>query len=524
MGFIQVNPDGDGFVDNGTGRRFVPIGANYAAMLDMVNYRGKPRRFTGLFGVDRETEADPLAEAKKYMQKLGDLGLNVIRIWTEPQDFFPFGNRLDPATTDQFDRFLDLCRQHGIHVSVGMHLAPSPTGWPFHNFQPPFNQILLEHLHLFGLRWGKHEQIFSWTIVGEGQLPWYTRWLGEQWPHWLQYWYNDDLDALRKAWGGLTGVHFHSFADAPVPPRNIGACLGIDRVVIGRLDELPGDPWAGSTWRYDWRIFLEHIGARRVHQEVGVLRRAGAKQMMTVGANSWSFPNLPASQMTMGYNPYFLADSLDYFCEHNYPMPQCLPGGHGNPLDSEENLQRWLTANEIMGRLYTSLGKPVILEEWGWYGPGRAEFAGVDMGTRTAEDQLRYCDRMMESTQHCFQGWMYWMHRDMPHDGDLTQVSGLFRAGGALKPWGKRYGEWARKLRTNPPAVATAKATVDLDMKRMLTDDRFHETWWDKTIREYPQRGPLDFRYVFERKPLTDWPNDIRPLDIQTGPTDYWAK
>lgn len=524
MSFIRVTKTGQGFENSTTGKRFVPIGTNYAALMDVVNDKGKLRRFTQLFGVDRETETDGLAEAKKYMKKLGDLGMNVIRIWTEPQDLFPLGNRLDPQGADRFDRFLDICGENGIYVSVGMHLAASPTGWPFHNFQPPYNQILEEHLHLMGKRWGNRPEIFSWTIVGEGQLPWYTKWLGDQWSNWLRYWYCDDIEALRKAWGGLSGVHFNCFDDAPVPPRNIGACLGIDRVTIGRLKDLPEDPWANSTWRYDWRIFLEHVGARRVHKEVSILRNAGAKQMMTVGANSWTFPNLPASQMTMGYNPYFLADSLDYFCQHNYPMPQCLPGGHGNPMTGEKAFNDWFAANEIMGRIYTSLGKPVVMEEWGWYGPGSASFGNIDMGTLTAEDQLRYCDRMMETSQHFLAGWMYWMHRDMPHDGDLTQVSGLFRADGSIKPWGKRYGEWATRLAQTPPTLVKARATVDLDMKKMLTDDRFHETWWDTMIREYSQRGPLDFRYVFERKPLSDWPNDIRNLDIQTGQMDYWAK
>lgn len=169
---IQTNPNGNGFIDTTTGRRFVPVGTNYAAMLDMVNFRGQPRRFTSLFGVDRETEADGLAEAAKYLKRLGDLGLNVVRIWTEPQDFFPLGNRLDPQAADQLDRFFELCRASGIYVSVGMHLAGGPTGRRLHNFQPPHNEVLLEHLHLLGIRWGKCEQIFSWTIVGEGQLPW----------------------------------------------------------------------------------------------------------------------------------------------------------------------------------------------------------------------------------------------------------------------------------------------------------------------------------------------------------------
>jgi len=43
MELIQVNPRGDGFVDTATGERFVPVGVNYAAMLDVVNYKGKAR-------------------------------------------------------------------------------------------------------------------------------------------------------------------------------------------------------------------------------------------------------------------------------------------------------------------------------------------------------------------------------------------------------------------------------------------------------------------------------------------------
>ena len=83
---IQINPHGDGFIDTVIGRRFVPVGTNYAAMLDMVNCRGQPRRFTSLFGVDRETEADGLAErhpvAPHHHPTQGRLG--VVGVATRP--------------------------------------------------------------------------------------------------------------------------------------------------------------------------------------------------------------------------------------------------------------------------------------------------------------------------------------------------------------------------------------------------------------------------------------------------------
>ena len=329
---IRVNKQKTGFVDEHTGAPFVPVGTNYCNMLDMVRYDGRLCRFAPLFGIDRETLADPLAEACTWMKRLGDLGLNVIRLWTEPTMFLTQGSVLDARTAAMFDTLLDCCQANGIYVSIGMHLTPVASGWRLHNFQPPHQQWLLEQLQLYAQRWGSHEQIFSWTIVGEGQMPWYTRWLGEQWPHWLQFWYNDDLALLKKSWGQLPGVDFNSFADAPVPPRNLWASLGFVDYPPAKLATLPADPYAGSTWRYDWRLFLEQMGARRVHKEVQTLRSGGAKQMIAVGANCWSFPNLPAGQMSMGYVPNFYLDSVDYLCQHNYPMPQCLPGGLGNPL------------------------------------------------------------------------------------------------------------------------------------------------------------------------------------------------
>ena len=100
----------------------------------------------------------------------------------------------------------------------------------------------------------------------------------------------------------------------------------------------------------------------------------------------------------------------------------------------------------------------------------------------------------------------------------------MFTASGELKPWWKRDREWAGRLQARPPAVAPAKNSVDRDMKRMYTDDRYHETCWHNMFRDYPGRGQLDFRYAFERKPMTDWPEDIRSLSIITQHKDAWAQ
>lgn len=524
----MIRAEAGGFVDGFSGRAFVPVGVNYAAMIDMVNYRGRPRRFAELFGVDRHTAEDGLAEARLWIPRLAELGMNIVRVWIEPHNAFPYATtRLDPHFVKTFDAFLDVCGKNGVRVSVGMSVAGVPTGWVLHNFEAPHDRVLLDHLSSYAARWGKRDEVFSWTVVGEGQLPWYTKRLGEGWPGFLQYWYNDDVAELNASWSGECGVDIRRFEDAPVPPRNIGACLGVDAVTYDRLDALPTDPWGGTNWRYDWRMYLEHVGARRVQREVAALRAGGAEQMIAVGANSWTFPNLPAGIMTMGYNPYFYLDSVDYLCQHNYPMPQCLPGGMGDPLDGNDEMAAWLDTIDIMARIYTSMEKPLVLEEWGWYGGGGSQFAGVALKHRTESEQSAYCEAVVERMQNAYAGWLYWMHRDMPYDGDLTCCSGLYTADGCLKEWGTRYSEWAAKLKRNASERTldhiTPVRTLPLPMKSLMTDDRFHETWWHETIAGWRTEGPARFEPHFERRPMAAWPTDVRDLDIVDASHRAWA-
>ncbi len=508
MGFIRVTPNGQSFEDAATGAPFVPVGSNYCAVVAGQANGGYCGQVFPLFGRDAHTEADGVAEGRRAFARLAALDLNVVRIWLEPDVFFPHGRRIDPAGAAQLDALLDAGRECGLRLSIGMHLCPTPSGGKLAAFEPPHDERLREMLYLLARRWGQEEQIFSWTIIGEGTLPWQTPWLAQRWPAFLQYWYNDDLAALQQAWGDV-GVAFSSFQNAPIPPRNVGYAAGLGAVNPGNLAQLPADPWAGSVWRYDWRLFLEEIGASRVHAEAKALRDGGARQMVTVGNNSWIFPNLACGQMGVGYNPYFYLDSVDYLCQHHYPAPQCLLGGNGDPLDSEEAMQSWEVAVGVMGRIYRSLGKPVVLEEWGWYGGGTSSFL-CELPYRSLDEQDAYGNRLLEATRHTYSGWLYWLWRDMPAAIDITNRSGLYHAdGNTLKPWGRRYGQWAKRLRREPPALQPATRTVDMPMQALYTDDRAHENWLQEEMRRWRTAGPADYRPVFPRKPLTDVQTDL---------------
>lgn len=522
MGFIRVSQDKQGFIDEATGKPFVPIGVNYASTIGpMPRPDGTMGHISALFGIDDHTEPDGLAEGKRMIRRIADLGLNVARVWLEPYDFFPVGERLAPEAADKLDELLTCAGEHDVKFVLNMHLSRLYTGLTFHQdlFQPPHHQRQLEQLHSLARRFGRNENVFSWSIIGEGTMPWQTEWLIRQWPAFLEYWYDADLKLLKEAWGRdafSSGFLIHSFRDAPVPPRPVGLQMPLLEFARRMGDgTLPEDMWAGSTWRYDWRLMLEEIGARRVRAESDALRRGGAQQMITVGNNVWLHPALPAGWMGAGYHPYFYLDCVDYLCQHNYAFFQAMAGFQGDPLDGDEAMNYWLDSMDVMGRFYTSMRMPVVLEEWGWYGGNTSRGVVNDLGFRTEEDQDRFCNLMMETTQHTFAGWFNWTWRDMPGHHDITNASGVYAADGTrVKPWGKSYATWAEKLKAHPPRLKPATGAVDVDMKQVMTSDRAVDSFFRETISRWRADGPFDFRQMYETKPMGQAPIDRRGMDV----------
>ncbi|MDL5050298.1 hypothetical protein QQ054_30300 [Oscillatoria amoena NRMC-F 0135] len=304
MSHIKVSPDGRGFID-AQGNPFVPIGTNYANCIGGYTAGDRSVGYSYLFGVDEYTQKDGLQEALDNFKKIADLGLNVVRIWFEPDEFFPHGYRLDPKAAERFDTLLECCRQNGIFLAIGCAFCPIPSGWILHPFEDENNERHRMQLRVAARRWGQHPNIFSWTVVGEGTLPWQTGEFVQGWKNWLRYWYNDNLAELKKAWSDAPD--FRTFEDAPVPPPNVGLTKGVFAAAPGKIKDLPHDVHEQSTWRYDWRLYLEEIGSRRVAMEADTIRGAGARQMITVGNNMWWFSRSSRRTHGAGLQSLFLS-------------------------------------------------------------------------------------------------------------------------------------------------------------------------------------------------------------------------
>ena len=345
---------GWGFEGVDSGESFVPIGSNYCSVIERAGSGGYMGQLFPLFGTDEYTEKDGVAEARRAFSRLADLGLNVVRTWLEPDVFFPNGLRLDPGGVAKLDGLLDAAAEYDNRVTLGMHLCPIGSqaigGGKIHPYEPPHEERLLEQIAAMAGRWGDRGEVFSWSLVGEGTLPWVTDHMKIRWPAWLEYWYDGSLDKLRDAWG--PDVPFTDFDDAPVPPRATGAtatnCSG--RRHLNYLG-MRGCLKQGQVGATTGACSSKRSGQAQCIVRLASSRQPGAKQMITVGNNCWIFPDLPAGTMGLGYNPYFYLDAVDYLCQHNYPAPQCFPGSIGDPLDSDAAMRYWLTANEVMGRI-----------------------------------------------------------------------------------------------------------------------------------------------------------------------------
>ncbi|MBM4020386.1 MAG: hypothetical protein FJ288_19055, partial [Planctomycetes bacterium] len=71
-----------------------------------------------------------------------------------------------------------------------------------------------------------------------------------------------------------------------------------------------------------------------------------------------------------------------------YPAWECVSGGRGDPLDGGEPLKYWLSCCIGNARM-DHYGKPVVVQEFGWYGGGTSRFL-CDLPYRSEEEHADY--------------------------------------------------------------------------------------------------------------------------------------
>ncbi len=402
MGLIDTTPEGKGFVEVMSGRPYVPFGANY-----YDPNTGWPPKVWQQFDPDRVTE---------HFEIMSRLGANCARVFLTAATFQPDVNTVDEQALRKLDGLIRIARRTGVRLIV-----TGPNPW---EDEPPYWQPdrfagdeALKALERFwtvlGQRYQGEPAIFAWDLANEPQMPWSVPSWGPRWNEWLQAKYVN-RDGLKTGWGDEL----------------------IDSEQMGNVT-IPADvAESGNPRLHDWQLFREHLADQWVQRQVRVLRRVDPTHLITAGYVQWSYPVVRPGDPSLysAFNPHRQSEWLDFISVHFYPLM-------GRPFGSRDNWLRNLTYLQAI-LAYCSVGKPVVVEEYGWYGGG----APPERPYLDEDQQERWIAAEIEASRRLAQGWLSWPFADTPDATDMAMFGGLVKKDMTWKRWAVHFRSYAANL------------------------------------------------------------------------------
>ncbi len=421
MGLISVSTDGKGFVEQSSGRPYVPFGTNYYD----PNTGWAPK-------IWRQFDANRVT---RHFEVMRDLGVNCARVFLTAATFQPDINTIDEQALAKLDTLVRIARLSGIRLILTGpdHWEGSPSYWKPDRFA---GERALEALDNFwrtvGKRYRGEPAIFAWDLLNEPHIPWFMETWRPMWNRWLQVEYGT-WEKLKTDWAGEI-KEGESWGDIAASENK--ASKGNPRLLA-------------------WQRFREHLADEWVRRQVEAIRQADPTHLVTVGYIQWSYPLVRGGNPSLyaAFNPQRQAKWLDFMCIHFYPLL-------GRPLESKEAWDRNLAYLQSV-LAYCHVGKPVVLEEFGWYGGG----APRGQPSLTEEQQDRWIIAEIEATRRLADGWLSWPFADTPTSTDMSKYGGLVRADLTRKPWAKSFVTYASKLTDLPqptPALPACDVTTSL--------------------------------------------------------------
>jgi hypothetical protein len=406
LGLIAVAPGGTGFVEQGTGRAFVPFGTNYydpnTGWAPKIWQQFDPNRVTNHFKV------------------MSDLGVNGARVFLAAATFQPDVNTVSEEALAKLDTLVQIARQSGIRlVLTGPdHWEGRPPYWKPDRFAgAQALQALDNFWRVVGQRYQGEPAILAWDLLNEPHMPWFVETWRPKWNAWLHAKYTS-RDGLEAAWGSELRED-ESWDNVGVP-----------------ADEAR----KGNPRLLDWQLFRETLADEWVRRQAAVLRQADPTHLITVGYIQWSYPVVRPGNPSLysAFNPHRQAQWLDFVSVHFYPLM-------GQPLVSkavwDENLAY---LQSILA--YCQTGKPVVLEEYGWYG------GGAPQGRQylNENEQARWLVAEIEASRRLAGGWLSWPFADTPDSTDMSLYGGLVKTNMIYKLWGRSFRVYASQLAILP--------------------------------------------------------------------------
>jgi len=470
MHLLRVATDQWNFEDE-HGQYFTPFGGN--VLNDLHPAQGT---LFARFDVD---------DVERRFAAMQAYGVNTLRQPIGVNHVFASTTGLKAEGMRNWERFLELAVHYDVRLMpVGGYLGSND--WFDGELLVDDGQPLADSCafwQAFVSAFAGHPAIFAWDLrnellydvqqhdlVGSGAVSNAQEHLTAGWPAFLEARYG--TVALMNDCYGRWG-HFSSFTEAPT---------------FIRFHEDPGNPVA-----IDFRQYLNEKGFRWSQRQVETIRAASPRHMVCSGNNGWLFPDMDL-WLSNGFHNHAHHELYDFITIHPYPAPQCLPTGHGDPLDGGTARAFWLAAVVGMARI-DFYGKPVVLQEFGWYGGGASSFIGP-LPYRSEQEHADYTQELITHLLPHANGFVNWPLCDMPDAQDISNHGGLFTCAGHPKPLATVYRELSRAHASSAKRRQPATGILTASLPLLFTSRAYQDHFWEEIVLRLENGELLDFRFV----------------------------
>jgi hypothetical protein len=369
--------------------------------------------------------------------RLKALNMNTIRVFLTLQSFMPEEMQVSQDALKKAQKMLDVAKEHGLRI-----IFSGPSAW---------------------------EGIPEWnTAVRENHNNYFT---DEKNLQNLENFYNVFSDAF-KDHEGLFGIDLFNEPSIVYSPKE-----GIEN-----NKEL--------IWQY--QKHRNNLSRQFVSRCVTAIKKCDKNHLVSLGSHPFTVPfsgNNPSEYFS--FDPHVIGDLLDYISLHWYPyLDKDIIEGDKETFD--------YNMNSMLGSMkYMYVGKPVVLEEFGLYGGGAAEFKGwKKFDWLSQQTQADWVVGAMDKGKKYCGGWLNWGFDDHPDCGDPTRYQGFYDDDIKLKKIGEvfpdavlRTYEW---MSSNQHKDSVNKFKVHL--KDIVTSGKDMTAMRDAVIKKMKDNPDFDFK------------------------------
>ena len=423
-------------------------------------------------------------DCNRRLGLMAELRLNCLRQAIGVNEVFDPKNGLKAEGLKNWDIFISLAEKHGIYLMpVGGYLGGND--WFDVERLADSGRSLDEACAFwkaFVGHYAGHPAIWAWDLRNELLYSAKAHMVApgstdevridssikEKWPDYLSSRYQS-LDVMNR----LYGRNYTAFTEVPATLEFV---------------ESPFDPCA-----YDFRCYLNERGYDWCKRQCEVIRAVSPLHMLVQGNNTWLSPDQDLF-LANGFHNRALHDLFDFVTHHPYPALQAIPNGRGDPLDGGPPLEYWLNACVGMSRL-EFYGKPVVLQEFGWYGGGPSRFL-CELPYRSEKDHAEYTWTLMQKLVPHVNGFINWPTFDMPTANDISNHGGIFTHDGRPKELAVIYQDTAKALQGKRQERAVGTVTLSYSLLGLYTSRPYQDQMWDE-VNEVIVNGEIpDFRFI----------------------------